>query len=690
MSILSKVPLKKHKSSWMNLSHENKMSLPFNRLVPISCEDTLPGDKFKLDLSNYTIMAPTVAPILQSMTMKAYSFFVPNRIIWDQWEEFISEAPEDAMPLHPQFTAFEVLKFYDCFTNMDAGLQNDWLLLLAGREDLSELPNWCFDLVNVGASLTGRQLNVRKNIMFIALLSQYVGDSSLMDFLGMPSMIDALCQNPNLDETYIFNAVCVNTLTTTQADKQICSERQVTDPLSYVRSMCAQFRYLFSIDIPDYVYLNIAADKTQIQSDPNIDSGRITTLYEWLGADAAPYFYSSEFVTDLTQDVTSMNLPLDPFPIIAYHLVYNEYFRYEPVSEDKNREYWWTNFNDWTGESLDPDADNTSKLERLIEFFSMEKKGWNRDYFTSCLPDPQLGEPVQIPSSSTTLYSSGYNEYVDMSGSKSGRAYGNLTNISYDDSNEKLDVVTGVGTIEQLRVANKLQQFREILARTGHRYKESIYGLFGIVVPDYRLDRPEFCGASNLPLRVGLVQQTSATEKDSVLGNFAGFGEIKGNTNHVSYSCGEHGWFLTFVAVVPNAAYGQGLAPKFRRLDRYDYAWPQFASLGEQEVKPSEIFCLYRSGQDNKVPFGYLPRYSDYKTRYNEFHGDFKNSLSYWHMGRIFDTEPTLEQEFVSVDDPTVNRVFDTNNLPTDKLYCQFMVRMYVRRRLPKYVIPHL
>ena len=73
-----------------NLSHENKLTCEMGKLVPILCEEILPGDTFRVSTDMVVRMAPMLAPIMHNVNVYTHFFFVPNRLIFDKWEDFIT------------------------------------------------------------------------------------------------------------------------------------------------------------------------------------------------------------------------------------------------------------------------------------------------------------------------------------------------------------------------------------------------------------------------------------------------------------------------------------------------------------------------------------------------------------------------------------------------------------------------
>lgn len=76
--------------SVFNLSYEKKLTCDMGQLIPIMCDEVVPGDIF--DIGNEVVIRfqPLVAPILHEINCYVHYFFVPNRILWDDWEEFIT------------------------------------------------------------------------------------------------------------------------------------------------------------------------------------------------------------------------------------------------------------------------------------------------------------------------------------------------------------------------------------------------------------------------------------------------------------------------------------------------------------------------------------------------------------------------------------------------------------------------
>lgn len=94
MNIFSNQERAKVARSFFNLSHEYKTTFDIGQLIPISVVECLPGEIHRLGVGAVLRMQPMLAPILHNIKIRYYSFFVPYRILDDNWEEFITRGED--------------------------------------------------------------------------------------------------------------------------------------------------------------------------------------------------------------------------------------------------------------------------------------------------------------------------------------------------------------------------------------------------------------------------------------------------------------------------------------------------------------------------------------------------------------------------------------------------------------------
>lgn len=84
------------KRSKHKLSHYRLMSGHMGKLLPCGVVEVLPGDTFDHASSVLLRVSPLAAPVMHPVSVRVHHFFVPNRLVWDGWEDFITG--EDATP----------------------------------------------------------------------------------------------------------------------------------------------------------------------------------------------------------------------------------------------------------------------------------------------------------------------------------------------------------------------------------------------------------------------------------------------------------------------------------------------------------------------------------------------------------------------------------------------------------------
>ena len=71
-----------------DLSHSNKLSFNMGDLVPVLNQEVYPGDKIQISLMHLLKMAPLVTPVMHRCKVDFHAFFVPNRLLWENFEKF--------------------------------------------------------------------------------------------------------------------------------------------------------------------------------------------------------------------------------------------------------------------------------------------------------------------------------------------------------------------------------------------------------------------------------------------------------------------------------------------------------------------------------------------------------------------------------------------------------------------------
>jgi len=102
------------KRAMFDLSFLHTLSADMGMLIPVAAIDVLPGDSFRMHSSALARVAPLAKPVMHPVDLRLHSFFVPNRILWDQWEDFIVGNDTDPYPtITPSDTTDAQFYLYD-------------------------------------------------------------------------------------------------------------------------------------------------------------------------------------------------------------------------------------------------------------------------------------------------------------------------------------------------------------------------------------------------------------------------------------------------------------------------------------------------------------------------------------------------------------------------------------------------
>lgn len=433
---------------------------------------------------------------------------------------------------------------------------------------------------------------------------------------------------------------------------------------------------------------------------------------------------------------------LSVLPFRAFALIYEKWFRNQntvspmliQLGEFSNSET--PNDRPWSPNNY------TGHLPQINKF---------NDYFTSCLPNPQKGQPVtfsfaqnavvggtldgnlsnfavdvqQGTALSTTpmkaLVSTGTSQplgtlvsssdgqvvrYPVVSGAAQSSVYQNLgATLSSGTRPITIEDVSGLTAdlssvtalnVNDLRFAVQLQKMFERDARGGSRYVEYLMSHYGVSVPDGLMQRPELLGGITSPLNVQQVSQTSQSTSDNPLGSLGAYSRSLGRSRFTK-GIVEHGYIITVAAIQYKHSYQQGIPRMFMRSERNDFYDPLFANLGEQPVYKWQLYngAIASGSLKDGAIFGYNEYAAEYRFFPDTITGQMRSSapdtFDVWHFADNYASAPSLTQQFTD-ETPTYFRraTVVEESADVDDFLCEFYFSGSVYRCMPLHSVPGL
>lgn len=344
---------------------------------------------------------------------------------------------------------------------------------------------------------------------------------------------------------------------------------------------------------------------------------------------------------------TSMHI----LPLAAYQKVYADFFRF--TQWEKNQPYTY-NFDWYSGGNVLASLTSQSLAEKYYSddnLFTLRYANWPKDMFMGVMPDSQLGDVSIVDTSgSEGTFPVGLFDLAD------GKICAGLTALSNSkptadspvemrttsilSASTKYSVcaqqVAGLGSsfsILQLRMAEAVQKYREVSQFADQDARGQIMAHFGVSLSPVLSDKCMYLGGSSSNIDLSEVVNTNITGDNAAeiagKGVGTGQGSFSGNFD-------EYGIIIGIYHSVPLLDYViTGQPQNLLYTNTADLPFPEFDSIGMQTIQFGRFInsnkVSWTSGVDYRVQtMGYLPRFFDVKTRYDEVLGAFRSTLKNW------------------------------------------------------------
>lgn len=451
---------------------------------------------------------------------------------------------------------------------------------------------------------------------------------------------------------------------------------------------------------------------------------------------------------------TQLNLNLSIFRLLAYHKVCNDHYTYRQ----------WQPYNAYlcNVDYLVPDKSGSLDISSMLPWknnlsgkdnltlLDMRFSNLPLDYFNGVLPTPQFGSEsvvnLNLGSASGTASISGStsvdhhvpNSYSALLSASDDSVVGNtgFSNLSSDhlghvtngskgvyvqyNHNHTLSgsatistALSGQLSIAALRQATALQKYKEIQLANDSDFVSQIEAHFG-VTPKHSDTVSYFLGGASSMIDIN--PQINSNLADWSQSNAIKAAPLGQGHAKIKFTADTYGIVLGIYRCVPVLDYAHvGVDRTLLKTDASDFVIPELDSIGMQQTVVGEI-CMpsFHDGYSSilqvkpSTSYGYAPRYSEYKTSFDRYNGEFCYSLSNWVTGlnlsrlrSIIFVEGTsssgnlssrLAPELFNCRPDLVKSVFlneKTNLTQDDNLFVGLVNMAYVIRRLSRYGLPY-
>ena len=407
------------------------------------------------------------------------------------------------------------------------------------------------------------------------------------------------------------------------------------------------------------------------------------SLADYLGFKAL----NSELIASTQSGETGYqnDIQLNALPFLAYHKIYNDWFRNSLVQKDIYDEgSYTTTFTPASSPYVTPPVDSTYTLicdpsdpDELfadgVSPWSLRQANFGYDIYTTASPQAQNGKAQAVT-------------------------------MATIDGKEGF-------TISALRAANSMQQFLERNNLAGNRLVDFVKAQYGANLSDSIAQRPILLGKGSFDVYSKGIYQTTPNNVDATYDSsnpFTSVGARYGSayadgsdTLVENFTAMEPGYLMVLAWLSPKVTYSTGVDPILTRYDSNstsDMANPILQNVGNEPIFVSQLsmYPLYPGihSSGDKV-FGYMERYGNWKDKQDEVHGILRDtsSLASFALQRSFrkDVQPKITSDFLKIPTTYLDQVAAvSSDISTYGYWADTYFDYKVSMPLAEYSVPSL
>lgn len=418
----------------------------------------------------------------------------------------------------------------------------------------------------------------------------------------------------------------------------------------------------------------------------------------------------------------SGDLALNPFPVLAYQKIYQDYFRFSQWEAAAP----WTYNLDYILTSgalkLQLDTIKTGRSANVPTMFTLRYCSLDKDYFNGLLPTPQYGDTsIAGPLSGSGFVSPGGTNrvtlnfalnkstsaasmhrslvvpvdggavtYAGSSSSDPSQISGYVSSSYPSGSDHWIVRPDSLGlSILLLRQAEALQKWREITLSGDLDYRTQLQKHWNVNVSEDNSYMCKYLGgiANNLD-----ISEVINTNLDSPTSEAEIHGKgVSASNGSINFSSHQYGLIMCVYHCKPIIEWNaNNLLPRMlTKTKATDYAIPEFDQIGMESVLRGQF--VYNAAQNWSKPIGYAPRYVDYKTTVDVVHGEFQDSLKPWviphTLSVTFGNDVTFKT--FKVDPAVLDNMFGVAASQADQFRCTAYFDVKTIRNLDRDGLPY-
>lgn len=376
----------------------------------------------------------------------------------------------------------------------------------------------------------------------------------------------------------------------------------------------------------------------------NFLSSVVSDKYKSLGLSDSLDLRNSETAST---GYTSMHI----LPLAAYQKVYADFFRF--TQWEKNQPYTY-NFDWYSGGNVLASLTSLDLAKSYYSddnLFTLRYANWPKDMFMGVMPDSQLGDVSIVDASGSEgtfpvglldatngslragLLARSGSSPSERSALEMQTSSALSANTTYGVYAQRAAGLSSSFTILQLRMAEAVQKYREVSQFADQDARGQIMAHFGVSLSPVLSDKCMYLGGSSSNIDLSEVVNTNITGDN--VAEIAGKGVGTGQGSF-SGQFDEYGIIIGIYHSVPLLDYVvTGQPQNLLYTNTADLPFPEFDSIGMQTIQFGRFVnsksISWTSGVDYRVQtMGYLPRFFDVKTRYDEVLGAFRSTLKNW------------------------------------------------------------